>query len=112
MCGFEPLPTLAMMMDEDEMPECVVHPASMLREAQQRLGLEDGTLQAEGEYQVRVDVVGGPINVLLMGFNMIDPPFDLARRLRAQFIELPEARVLPDVELLLLRRAYEVLIGD
>lgn len=100
-----------MLMDDEDKPVVAVHPATMLREVQQRLGLESAELQVEGEYQARVDVAGGPVNVMLMGFTSIDPPFELAQRLDAQFIELTEARDLTDVELLLLRRAYEVVIG-
>ena len=111
-CAFEPLPKLSVLMDEVPERVLVLHPAPIIRDAEQQLGLNPGDLEAEGEYQEMVDVAGGPINILLARFTSIDPPFDLAERLQGRFIDLPDARDLMDTELLLLRKAYELLIGD
>jgi hypothetical protein len=111
-CAFEPLPKLSVLMDEVPERALVLHPAPIIRDAEQQLGLNPGDLEAEGEYQELVDVAGGPVNILLARFTSIDPPFDLAERLQGRFIDLPDARDLSDTELLLLRKAYELLIGD
>ncbi len=75
------------------------------------MGLAPGDLEAMGEFQVFVDVPDGPIQVLLARFTAIDPPFSAARARGAEFIELPQASNLPEVELELLREVYTLLIG-
>jgi hypothetical protein len=110
-CAFEPLPKLAMLMDEDETPDVVLHPAMVIKQAEQQFGLSTGELEAEAEYNACVDVAGGPVNVLLARFTSIDPPFALAEKIDAKFIDLTEARDLTEVELALLRRAYELILG-
>jgi len=110
-CAFQALPKLAMLMDDDELSSVALHPAAVLRQAQQQLGLGDAELEAEAEYRACVDVAGGPVNILLARFTSIDPPFALAEKLQARFIDLTEARDLHEVELLLLRKAYELILG-
>jgi hypothetical protein len=87
------------------------HPAAYLRAAEQRLALPAGSLEAVGDFSVDVDTATGPVPVLLAGFTSIDPPFAAAEAIGARFAPITEARRLPDVELELLRQAYEVLIG-
>jgi len=111
-CGFESLPELAELMDDGDTPMMAVHPAAIIKEVEEKLGLATGDLQAEGEYRAIVDVAGGPVNILLARFTSIDPPFELAKNSQATFIDLTEARDLPQVELQLLRKVYELVIGD
>jgi hypothetical protein len=87
------------------------HPAAHLLAAEVRLGLPAASLEAVGEFAVDVDTAEGPVTVLLAGFTSIDPPFAAAESVAARFAPITEARGLPAVELELLRRAYEVLIG-
>lgn len=110
-CAFEALPKLAMLMDDEIASTIAVHTAAVMKETEQRLGLEADSLQVETEYQACVDIAGGPLRIFLAGFSSIDPPFDLAKQHHARFIDLPEARDLPQVELELLRKAYELLLG-
>ena len=49
--------------------------------------------------------------MLLARFTAIDPPFSAAEQLGGAFIDLTQARGLPPLELDLLRRAYEVILG-
>jgi hypothetical protein len=49
--------------------------------------------------------------VLFRSFTSIDPPFAAAEAIGGRFIAITEARGLPPVELDLLRKAYEILIG-
>ena len=75
------------------------------------MGLSFGDIEAEGEYRACVDVANGPVNIFLARFTSIDPPFELADNCRASFIDLTQARDLPQVELELLRKAYELIMG-
>jgi hypothetical protein len=110
-CAFEPLPKLAMLMDDEDASRVAVHPTVVIQEAEQQLGLPAGELEAEVEYTACVDVAGGPVNILLARFTSIDPPFELAEAMQATFVDLPAARDLGDVELQLLRKAYELILG-
>jgi hypothetical protein len=58
-----------------------------------------------------VDAPEGLIEVFLARFTSIDPPFDWAEQHGARFIDLTRARGLRDVELQILRRAYEQILG-
>jgi hypothetical protein len=113
-CAFAPLPQLAAIIDESAMsqpPGIESHPALMLKEGRQRLQMPERAFEVEGEYRVWVDAPGGAIRVLLVRFTGIDPPFEAAAAIGARFIDLTQARDLPALELLLLRRAYEVILG-
>jgi hypothetical protein len=111
-CGFEPLPRLAELLEEDAQDDKVVmHPGALVHSAETRLGLPAGSLEAMGDFYARVDVAGGPAPVFLAAFTTEDPPFAAAEAVGGRFIELPEARMLPAAELQLLRLAYEYLLG-
>jgi hypothetical protein len=108
-CAFEPLPKLSARVTT--LPSTVHHPAAILREIEVRLGLPPESLSNEAEYRQAVEVPGDTIEVLLARINMIDPPFETAERIDASFIDLTQARKLPQVELELLRVAYELVLG-
>ncbi len=108
-CGFSPLPTLAQLVDKRPVGKVAMHPGALTHRAEQRLGMPAGSLEAMGDFHALVDVPGGPVSVFLAGFTAIDPPFQAVGD--AEFVELPEARMLPPIELQLLRLAYEYLIG-
>lgn len=110
-CGFAPLPPLAVLMDEREASKVAPHPGALVHGAETRLGLPAGSLEAMGDFHVMVDVAGGPVSVFLAAFTTLDPPFRAAEYVGGRFIELTEARMLPPTELQLLRLAYEYLMG-
>ena len=110
-CGFEPLPKLSQLLDTASRSVIATHPAQFLKEAAGRLGLPVKSLEWEPEFNLWVDIPGGPVRILLFRFLEIDPPFAAAEAIGGCFIDLTEARDLPNVELLLLRRAYEVILG-
>lgn len=113
-CAFAPLPQRAAIIDQGAIPlppGIESHPALLLKEGRQRLQMPEGAFELEGEYRVWVDAPGGAIRVLLVRLTDIDPPFEAAAAIGARFIDLTQARDLPAVELLLLRRAYEVILG-
>jgi hypothetical protein len=110
--AFTSLPTLSAVRAENAAKSSVVvHPAPVLRNAEQRLGLVQGDLRAATEYYAEVDTVHGTVPVLLAEFTAIDPPFDAAESVGGRFIAITEARGLSPVELELLRRAYTVILG-
>ena len=107
--AFEPLPESATLAGATGSVR--PHPAAHLRAAEERLALPSGSLEAVPDFSVDVDTPEGSMAVLLAGFTSIDPPFAAAESAGGRFIAITEARGLPPVELELLRRAYEVLIG-
>jgi len=110
-CAFEGLPKLAMLMDEDDSNSVLLHPANVIKQTVEQLGIDEGALEIDAEFQACVDIADGPVNVFLAHFTSIDPPFELAEKLDARFIDLTQARDLAPVELQLLRKAYEQVMG-
>ena len=110
-CGFMPLPKLSQLLDEKPDSTVEIHPAAFVKDAEQRLGVSPGSLEAEGEFKAYVDVPDGTVQVFLVRFTSIDPPFDVAKSHDAEFIDLPQARNLPQVELELLRKAYDSVMS-
>jgi hypothetical protein len=114
-CAFEPLPPMAQMVEEDDdiaSPTVKTHPASLLSRAEQWLGLPAGGLELDSEFSALVDIPGGAQTVYLARFTSIDPPHDEVGRVGGRFVVLTETRDLPPAELLLLGRAYKVIMED
>lgn len=109
-CAFEPLPDSARLRERDA-GGVAWHPAATVTGAEKRLGLSSGGLEVQTEFIATVDAGDEPLPVFLARFTSIDPPFELAAALDCRFIDLTQARDLPPVELALLRRAYEVVMG-
>ena len=109
-CAFEPIPSLAQLVD-GEAVNTLLHPAAVLQEVEDELGLDQGSLKAEAEYRHNVEVPGGKLQIILANITTMDPPFELAEKANAQFIDLTQARGLPQIELDLLRHAYELVLG-
>lgn len=112
MCAFEPLPALSTVEDEGEGdPAVAYHPNAWLRAAEQRLGLDPGSLKPEPEYHATVQTPAGPVTVQLVELATMDPPFAEAEAIRARFVAITETRGCTPVELELLRRAYVTVMG-
>ena len=113
-CAFHPLPALSQLLDSsidaDDEGKVIEHPAHLLQEAADRLGLALESLKVHGGYHVNVDTCNGPVKVYLAELNTIDPPFQVAADMNAEFIDLTQARNLAIVELELLRLAYEFVM--
>ena len=108
-CAFEPLPALSQIIDESidasVNNSIVAYPAQLVRDAGKWLELEVGNMKVEADYHASVDSSAGTMKIFLTQFTTIDPPFETAEKINAQFIDLTEARSLPGVELELLRQA-------
>ncbi len=108
MLAFEPLPEGSTL----QMSALVRrHPADLLADAAQRLGLAADALRAETEFEAAIETQAGEIPVILVQFAALDPPFAAVEKLGGKFIAITEARDVGDLELALLRKAYEILIG-
>lgn len=108
---FNPLPTLSALRDENFKPSLHIHPASLIREAETRLGLMQEDIEAEAEFCAWVDTPQGDVPVLLGLFTTLDPPFSAAASVQGRFIAITEARRLTPVEQELLRLTYEQVLG-
>lgn len=109
-CAFEPIPALA-QVHAGAQRNPVMHPAPVVKRLEQEFGLEAGSLHVEEGYRYLVEVPEDEIQIVLVGIDSTDPPFEQAEKLGAVFIDLTQARGLPDVELELLRGAYELVLG-
>ena len=108
---FSPLPAGSVLRDQDYSSPIRIHPVAVLRDAEVLLGLPEGALAPEVEFQAWVDTEDGEVPILLAAFTGIDPPFLAAERIEGRFIAITEARQLSEVERELLRRAYEHVLG-
>jgi hypothetical protein len=88
-----------------------LHDAAVCRAWQDRLALPAAQLRVEREFRCALQTQGALLPVYLVEVTTIDPPLAAARAIGATFIELTAARGLPQVELELLRRAYELVLG-
>jgi hypothetical protein len=109
--AFTPLPPLSALIEDAAPPQVVHHPTAILKAAEEKLSLPAGSLAHEPEFHATVDTPDGAIAVHLASFTSIDPPFDEAAALGGRFIAITETMGVAPVEMDLLRRAYEVLLG-
>ncbi len=108
--AFGPVAKLS-QLEESSLDNTLVHPAAVMQKTEALLGLEAGSLKTESEYQHKVEVPGGNIHILLANITTMDPPFEIIEQAGGCFIDLTQARGLPQVELELLRHAYELILG-
>jgi hypothetical protein len=109
-CLFDPIPMPAALLDR-EPTNTVNHPAAILRQAERRFDFPPDCLKAEADFRQTVEVPGGAIQIMLAAIKTMDPPFEAAEQKGGSFIDLTQARGLPEIELLLLRSAYELVLG-
>jgi hypothetical protein len=108
--AFGPVAKLS-QLEEASLDNTLVHPAAVMKETEVLLGLEAGCLKAEPDYQHKVEVPGCSIHILLANITTMDPPFEAVEEAGGRFIDLTQACGLPQVELELLRHAYELVLG-
>ena len=104
--GFSPLAALI----EGEVPNSVIpHPAAYLNAIGEYLGIEDRLLEIASPELAWVETPDSPVPVALLRIMTTDLPQPKAS---GRFISLMELRLVPVVERLLLKKAYEFLLGD
>lgn len=112
-CGFEPLPDLASVLDDEVLEKeenVVTHPKAVAQQAEETLQLDSETLQIEKGYLQRVDVPKGVITVYLAGIKGHDTPDDKLAEKDTSLHLITELRGLPPAEMELLRRAYVAIM--
>ncbi len=87
------------------------HPAAVASQVCNSMGLARSELVVETGFCVRVTAGEETLAVHLGRFTSVDPPFDAAQRCGSRFAALTELRDMSDVELGLLRQAYEWIMG-
>ncbi len=92
-------------------PSVSEHPAEIVNRICATLGIARADLELEAGFCVPVEVGAEILSVHLGRFTTVDPPFDAARRTESQFAALTEFRGLSEIELGLLRQAYEWVMG-
>ena len=114
-CAFKPLPRLAALLDgpkvKTEGSEFILHPAAIKTWGERQLALESTSLQMEPEFCEQVEVPNGEITVYLAGFEGYELPVAGLQEHGARFISLMECIGVAPVEMLLLQRAYGVIMG-
>lgn len=113
-CMFDALPKLAVVLDEDARDDdekLLSHPAPLIKQAAEWLGMQQDEFEIESEFCEKVDVADGPVTVYMARFKTIDPPEEYANKVGGKFITLMDAIGLPPAEMELLRRAYKVIMG-
>jgi hypothetical protein len=109
MLAFAPLPGEAIPAEPSTL---VIRPhATVMRAAAGRLGLAEGDLRVETDFVAAFAAPGGMLDIYLLQFATLDPPFAAVEALGGKFIAITEARDVAPAELQLLRQAYEILIG-
>lgn len=86
--------------------------SNLLTEAEQRLGLLDGTLTIDREFNVSVDDTEHPVHIYLARFTTVDPPQEALAEQSGKFIALTDARRLPPTEVQLLALAYSAIMDE
>jgi hypothetical protein len=86
--------------------------SELLMDAEQRLGMPNGSLEINREFTVAIDDSGTPVQVYLARFTAIDTPQEQLAEQTGKFISLTEARHLLPTELELLRLAYSAIMDD
>jgi hypothetical protein len=112
-CGFAALPERAELVDEHAAipAKLMWHPASVIGQAERQLGLPCGSLEVDTAFRAQLRLADERLDVYLGRFTTIDPPDLAAAPAAGTFIDLTQARGLPTLELALLRRAYEAILG-
>lgn len=114
-CAFNPLPKLSALRDNNSVVTSssglVLHPAMISAWGEEQLELESGALQIETEFCEQVEVPSGNITVYLAGFTGRDIPKELLQRYQAKMLSLMECVGMAPVEMMLLQKAYRVIMG-
>ena len=113
-CAFKSLPKLASPVNTSkniQSKSLTIHPAAIKTWGEQQFGLDSLSLQVEPEFCEHVEVPNGEITVYLAGFEGNEMPVESMQKYGARFVSLMECVGIAPVEMLLLQRAYAVIMG-
>lgn len=114
-CAPKPLPPLASILDEEDAPaggsKLAIHPASLALVLCRHLELPADSVEIDPDFSIRVDTPGRVLTAYLGRFKAIDPPRAAFAGRGGRFCALTELRGSAPVEMELLRRAYQAILG-
>lgn len=87
------------------------HPASLVRELSASLDLPESMLEIDPEFRELIEVTDGQVDAYLARFTCIDPPREQVAAIGASFRAITELRGGHPVEMELLRKAYQHVLG-
>lgn len=102
-------PALATLIEGEPPTSVTPHPAAYLNAIGEYLGLADSLLEVACPELAWVETPDTPVPVALLRIMTTDLP---QPKPSGRFISLMELRQVPVVERLLLKKAYEFLLGD
>lgn len=95
----------------DDEEDVISLPSSGFSDVLSAMGLEGNQAQIKIRDLGRVETPDETIAVHGVKLTDIDPPFDLAEKIDARFIEMTGARQLSEIDLEVLRRVYVFELG-
>lgn len=107
--GPESLPALTCTAEED-IDEDQQKKQELIEAIRDYFGLEKSEVCLDEDYKGAVETPSMIRPVYLVSIDTLDPPFIQVEKQGAKFIALTETRGLPDFELLLLQKAYKVIM--
>lgn len=111
----EPLPASSRLVGqqgrEADISPLFLHPASVVGHYCASCGLAASLLQADGEFHEQVATSGATLHVYLARFTSIDPPREWSAEQGGKFSAITELRGGSPVEMALLQRAYQTIMG-
>jgi hypothetical protein len=110
----QPLPPLALVLDEQE-PDGIwplaAHPASVAQALCRHFDLPAGSIEVDAEFTARVDTPGQLLTACIGRLKHTDPPREEFAARGGRFAALTELRGAAPAEMELLRRAYQAILG-
>lgn len=106
-----PLPQLSLLVEDAPPPLSTIHPATLASRLAETLGLTADFLEVETDYHAQVETPSGLITIYLARFTTIDPPRQWSSAAGGNFCAITELRGGHLAEMMLLRQAYEHVLG-
>ncbi len=112
-CQFDSISSASRLVEKHLGENLVTEDLSeLLTDAEQSLGMSQGSLEIDRDFKVIIDDSDTSIEVYLARFTTLDPPEEQLVELGGKFIAITEARPLPPNELELLRLAYSAIMDE
>ena len=116
MFGFSSLPALSVLIDEQDnshRQEIAIKQRLDEVSAYIQSNIDDSLtrIQINPEFIYLIDAPQQLIVVSLVRFIDIDPPFEIAKKINTDFREITFLRSVPQVELALLQKVYQAIMG-
>lgn len=114
--GFSSLPALSVLIDEQDnshRQEIAIKQRLDEVSAYIQSNIDDSLtrIQINPEFIYLIDAPQQLIVVSLVRFIDIDPPFEIAKKINTDFREITFLRSVPQVELALLQKVYQAIMG-